>query len=251
MKSRQGSEQMFFGVSALLFVASAAATILWCAHMSALGEMPMAGGTMPTVWMPGPRAALSFLGMWIVMMAAMMLPSLVPMLLHYRRAVDRSGGMPLDLLTSLVAAAYFIVWALAGAAVYPLGILFDALQMRQPLAAEAAPFAIGASVLTAGVLQFTVWKSRRLACCRTAPRPLPADAGTALRHGLRLGQDCISCCANLTAALLAIGIMDLRAMTVVAAAITAERLGGERAARAVGIVLVAAGIIMLALAVKI
>jgi predicted metal-binding membrane protein len=55
---------MFFGVSALLFAASAAATIVWCASMSAMGEMAM------------PGAAASLLGMWVVMMVAMMLPSL-------------------------------------------------------------------------------------------------------------------------------------------------------------------------------
>jgi predicted metal-binding membrane protein len=71
----------FFGVSALLFAASAAATIVWCASMSAMGEMPMPGGwTVSMAWMrmPGqtwPGAAASFLGMWVVMMVAMMLPS--------------------------------------------------------------------------------------------------------------------------------------------------------------------------------
>ena len=80
------SEQAFLGVCALLFIASAAGTIVWCTSMSAMGGMPMPGGwTMSMVWMrmPGqtwPGAAASFLGMWIVMMVAMMLPSLVPML---------------------------------------------------------------------------------------------------------------------------------------------------------------------------
>ena len=60
--------------------------------------MPMPGGwTMSMAWMrmPGqtwPGAASSFLGMWVVMMVAMMLPSLVPMLLRYRRAVGRQGN---------------------------------------------------------------------------------------------------------------------------------------------------------------
>jgi Predicted metal-binding integral membrane protein (DUF2182) len=67
-------------------------------------------------------------------------------------------------------------------------------------------------------------------------RPLPADAGTAWRHGLRLGLHCSHCCAGLMAILLVIGVMDLRAMGVVAAPITAERLApaGERVARAIG-----------------
>jgi hypothetical protein len=74
MASERASQQAFFGVSALLFAASAAATIVWCASTSAMGEMPMTGGwTMSMAWirMPGqtwPGAAASFLGRWVVMM---------------------------------------------------------------------------------------------------------------------------------------------------------------------------------------
>ena len=87
----------FLGVSALLFAASVAVTIVWCGSMSAMGGMWMPGDwTMSMAWMrrPGqtwPGAAASFLGMWVVMTAAMMLPSLVPMLWRYRRAVGRAG----------------------------------------------------------------------------------------------------------------------------------------------------------------
>ena len=97
MAFEQTSERAFFGVSALLVAASAAATIVWCASMSAMGGMPMPGGwTMSMTWMrmPGqtwPGAAASFLGMWVVMMVAMMLPSLLPMLWRYRQAVGRTG----------------------------------------------------------------------------------------------------------------------------------------------------------------
>jgi hypothetical protein len=82
-------------------------------------------------------------------------------------------------------------------------------------------------VLIAGALEFTAWKAHHLACCRKAPgrgRKLPADAGTAWRHGLRLGLHCSYCCVGLTAIHLVIGVMDLRVMAVVAAAITIERL---------------------------
>ena len=77
---------------------------------------------------------------------------------------------------------------------------------------------------------------------------MPADAGTAWRYGLRLGLHCGYCCAGLTAILLVIGVMDLRAMAVVTAAITAERLApaGERVARAIGAVAVLAGLFLIA-----
>ena len=122
MASEQASQQAFFCVSALLFAASAAVTIVWCASMSAMGEMPMPGGwTMSMAWMrmPGqtwPGAAASFLGMWVVMMVAMMLPSLVPMLWRYRQAVGRTGETRLGRLTALVGVGYFFVWTVFGMA---------------------------------------------------------------------------------------------------------------------------------------
>src|SRR5215831_16646210 len=91
------SERAFFAFSALLFAASAAVTIAWCSSMSAMGGMLMPGGwTMSMTWMRMPDqtwggAAASFVGMWVVMMVAMMLPSLVPMLWRYRQAVGRTN----------------------------------------------------------------------------------------------------------------------------------------------------------------
>src|SRR5712692_3813005 len=97
--------------------------------------------------------------------------------------------------------------------------------MQFPALARAVPIAVSVVVLIAGSLQFTAWKARHLACCREAPgrgRTLRADAGTAWRHGLRLGLHCIHCCVGLMSILLVIGVMDLRAMAVVAAAITSN-----------------------------
>lgn len=251
------SERAFFGVSALLFAASAAATILWCASMSAAREMPMPGGwTMSMAWlrMPGqtwPGAAAAFLGMWVVMMVAMMLPSLVPMLWRYRQAVGRTGEARLGRLTALAGLGYFFVWTMFGLAVFALGVTLAAVEMRLPALARVGPTAVGAVVLFAGALQFTAWKAHHLACCRKAPGPghsLPVGAGAAWQHGLRLGLHCCHCCAGLTLILLVLGVMDLRAMAAVAGAITVERLapGGERIARALGAVIVATGLFLIA-----
>ena len=194
-----------------------------------------------------PGAAGSFLCMWVVMMVAMMLPSLVPMLWRYRQAVGGPGETRLGRLTALVGVGYFFVWTLFGMAAFPLGVALAAVEMQQPALARAVP---GVVVLMAGSLQLTAWKARHLAFCLEAPGrggTLPADADTAWRHGLRLGLHCSQCCAGLMAVLLVIGVMDLRAMAVVAAAITVERLApaGERVARATGAAVVGAGLFLI------
>jgi predicted metal-binding membrane protein len=257
MASERASQQAFFGVSALLFAATTAVTIVWCASMSAMGEMPMPGGWMMSMaWMrmPGQTwsgAAASFLGMWVVMMVAMMLPSLVPMLWRYRQALGRRGEMRLGGLTTLVGVGYFFVWTVFGMAAFPLGVALAAVEMQEPALARAVPIAVGVVVLMAGSLQFTAWKARHLACCREGAGPgrtLPADAGTAWRHGLRLGLHCSHCCFGMMAILLVIRVMDPRVMLVVTAAITVERLApaGERVARATGAVVVGAGLFLIA-----
>jgi predicted metal-binding membrane protein len=257
MVSERASQRAFFGVSALLFATSAAVTIVWCAAMSDMGEMPMPGGwTMSMAWMlmPGQSwagAAATFLGMWLVMMAAMMLPSLVPMLWRYRQAVAETGETRADRLTALVGVGYFLVWTVFGLVAFPLGVALAQAAMEQPALARAVPVVVGLVVMAAGAFQFTKWKAHHLACCRETPERrhiLPAGAGSAWRYGLRLGFHCSSCCIGLTAVLLVIGLMDLRAMAAVAAAITVERRAptGPRVAQAIGAVLVGTGLFVIA-----
>src|ERR687895_771488 len=154
MISERGSQRAFFAISALLFAASAAVTIVWCASMSAMGEMAMPGGwTMSMAWMRGPGqtwpgAAASFLGMWVVMMVAMMLPSLVPMLWRYREAVGRTGETRLGRLTALVGVGYFLVWTVFGMAAFPLGVALAEVEMEQPAVARAVPMAVVAAAIT-------------------------------------------------------------------------------------------------------
>ena len=162
------------------------------------------------------------------------------------RATD---GTRLGQLTTLVGAGYFTVWTLCGVVVLPLGLVLAEIAMRVPVVSRAMPIATGVVMLIAGVLQFTAWKKRQLACCRAAPGcALTANAGTAWRHGLQLGLHCVHCCAGLTAVLLVIGVMDLRAMAVVAIAIAAERLApaGERVARRHRVIIMGVGLIPVA-----
>jgi predicted metal-binding membrane protein len=255
--SARVSQRVFFGATALLFAASTALTIAWGASMSEMGGMSMPGGwTMSMTWMlsPGqtwPGAAASFLGMWVVMMVAMMLPSLMPVLWRYRRAVAKTGETRPGRLTALVGVGYFSVWTAFGMVTFPLGVALAAIEMQQPALARVVPIAVGGVVLIAGALQFTAWKTRHLASCRESLGygcMLPADEGTAWRHGVRLGLQCSSCCAGLMTILLVIGVMDLRAMAGVAAAITVERLApaGECIARGIGTVVVGTGLFLIA-----
>ncbi|MGB6308675.1 MAG: DUF2182 domain-containing protein [Steroidobacteraceae bacterium] len=264
MVSERAAQRAFFCVTALLFAASAALTVLWCASMSASDDMAMPGGwTLSMAWMrmPGQTwlgAASSFLGMWVAMMGAMMLPLLVPMLRRYRLAIGGCGTQRVGWLTAVVGAGYFWVWTVFGMAVFALGAALAELEMRLPALSRAAPIAVSMVVLIAGALQFSGWKAHHLTCCRkesvsgckepASDPPLRADIGTAWRQGLRLGLHCSRCCASLTAILLVIGVMDLRAMAIVSAANVVERFApaGERAARAIGAAAVGAGVFLIA-----
>jgi predicted metal-binding membrane protein len=246
----------FLAISALLFVACAAVTVTWCSSMTRMGGMSMAGGwTMSMTWMlmPGqswPGAAASFIGMWVVMMVAMMLPSLVPTLWRYRQVIARTGATHLDWLVAVVGVGYFSVWAVCGVAAYPLGVALATGEMQYPSLARAVPLTVSVVVLITGALQLTSWKARQLVCCREValcPCTTPGDIRAALKYGLSLGVHCSYCCAGLTAILLVIDVMDLRAMISLTAAITLERVlpCGVRAARVIGIVTVGAGLVFL------
>jgi predicted metal-binding membrane protein len=211
--------------------------------------MPMAPTGMHEL--PWPGAAASFVAMWTVMMVAMMLPSLAPALWRYRRAVAAMGAPHPSRKTALVAAGYFAVWTAIGAAVFAAGAVLAAAEMRLPAVAHVAPLIVGAVVLAAGAIQLSAWKARHLARCRLMPSrgtTMPGTAAAAWRCGLRVGVHCSMSCSGPMAVLLAVGVMDLRAMAVVTAAVTAERMAtdGARVARAVGAVAIGVGLLLVA-----
>ena len=157
-------------------------------------------------------------------------------------------GIPLGLL---VLTSSHQEWVKAGLGIFIMGAALTSAEMRLPALAHGAPFATGAVVLIAGATQFTAWKTRQLACCRTAPGSGEAVCGIAdapWRHGVHFGWRCVHCCAGLTATLVVMGVMDLRAMLLVTAAITAERVaaGGPRIARVTGAILVGVGLMLIA-----
>jgi predicted metal-binding membrane protein len=251
--SEKASRRTFFATLVIVFVVCTAVTIVWCNSMSPAGEMPMPGGwTMSMAWMrmPGQTwagATASFVCMWVVMMAAMMLPSLTPVLWHYRQSLPAIRDARRGRLTTLVGLGYFFTWTLFGLAVFPTGAAMARIEMEQPALARAVPIAAGWVVVIAGALQFTKWKAQRLTSCREAPwrgHGLSIHPAKAWRLGLHLGLHCGLSCANLTAVLLVVGVMDPRAMAAITVAITAERLApaGARAAQVIGFFVVGAGL---------
>jgi hypothetical protein len=104
--------------------------------------------------------AASFLGMWVVMMVAMMLPSLIPMLWRYREAVGRTGRTRLGWLTVLVGAGYFFVWTGFGMAAFPLGVALAAVEMQQRL--WRAPFQQRSASLSSSPARSNSARGRRV-----------------------------------------------------------------------------------------
>ena len=260
MASERASQRAFFGALTLVFAISVVVTIVWCGSMSAMGEMPMPGGwTMSMAWMrmPGQTwlgASAWFLGMWVVMMVAMMLPCLVPTLGRYRQALGGKGETHPGWLTSLVGGGYFLVWTAFGIVIFPVGVSLAELEMQVPAFSRMVPLAAAVVVVIAGAFQFTPWKTNHLACCRhTLERRcmLRVDGAAAWQQGLRLGINCCCCCAGLMTILLVLGVMDLRTMAFVTVAITAERLApaGDIVARVIGAVVIGMGLFLLAQAV--
>lgn len=166
-----------------------------------MDAMPMHGA--PPMSMP------SFLGMWSVMVAAMMTPSLIPALRRYRDAVRGAGERRVGLSVAVASVGYFFVWSALG----PLAFPVDALRER------LTPAMVALLLSIAGAFQLTAWRRRHLTACRRTPE----DTRGALRYGLCLGIHCVCSCAGWTMIALLLGVMDLRVMAVATAVITLER----------------------------
>jgi predicted metal-binding membrane protein len=177
-----------------------------------------------------------FVGVWVTMMAAMMLPSLVPMVVGYAR-IDEGrrgrrgrrgwGRTALTGATAVFVAGYLLAWATAGFVGY---MVVEGVRELDPgfLAwNELGPYVAGAVVLGAALYQLSPLKDSCLRQCRSPGMLLehwrPGPVG-ALRMGFEHGGFCIGCCWALMAALFALGVMSLAWMAFVAVLIAAEKL---------------------------
>jgi predicted metal-binding membrane protein len=246
------SERVFLVACGLVFLAAAALTV-GESGSPCCRERSMPGGwSLCLAWLREPgqswlEAAGAFLGMWMLMMVAMMLPCLVPMLSRYRAWLRESSGGRLGGHTFLAATGYFLPWAAFGAVLYPLGVAFAGAVLRWPALSRSMPAVFGAALVLAGALQFTAWKSGQIRRCRERPTcggsPPREGLGQALRHGVWLGWHCCQTCFGLIVVLLVLGMMDLWAMALITAAMAFERSAPrpDRAARAIGALIIAAG----------
>jgi len=237
-------------VALLALSAVSWAVVLWQAGtMQPVGD-GMAGGMVNgaaglTMGMSAPI----FLAIWVVMMAAMMLPSAAPMILMFDaiQAGKARGGRP-TVPTSVFVAGYLIVWAAFGVVAFTAALLAGALSDAWPDLAMLAPRVAGAVIVAAGIYQLTPLKQACLSKCRTPTQfvltswrdGLPG----AFRMGLGHGAYCLGCCWLLFVVLFPLGIMNVAAMAVVALLVLAEKTlpVGRRISQLVGVVLVGVGL---------
>jgi len=176
----------------------------------------------------GPWSALGsltwFLGVWVVMMAAMMFPSVAPTIALYSRMTrSRSPLSPL-----MFTGGYLLTWAGAGLAAYAIAAGLSAA-WGDALGWDSAgrPIA-GITLLVAGVYELTPLKNVCLGKCRS---PLGFLLGSwrggpfgGLRMGMKNGAWCVGCCWALMASLFALGIMSITWMAFVAGLIAIEKI---------------------------
>jgi predicted metal-binding membrane protein len=164
-----------------------------------------------------------FITVWVVMMAAMMFPSVAPTVALYARMTkQRSPFSPL-----LFTTGYLVAWTGAGLMVFALRSGIDAMDEDVLTWDRAGRWIAGATLLVAAVYQFTPLKDVCLGKCRS---PLGFLLGSwrdgptgALRMGTEHGAWCVGCCWALMAALLALGVMSVFWMALVAAVIALEK----------------------------
>jgi predicted metal-binding membrane protein len=196
-------------------------------------------------------SAVMFVAVWTVMMAAMMLPAAAPMIVIFAAAQarrTRDTAVPAWIFT----AGYILVWLSAGVLVYVLVQIGSDIATRLTSADRAtwAPLALGATLIAAGLYQFTPLKRVCLTHCRSpfafvAQHWRDGRVG-ALRMGLRHGGYCLGCCWALFAVMVAAGVMSLAWMLLLTLVVFVEKVlpQGRRAATAIGIALVVLGLVV-------
>jgi predicted metal-binding membrane protein len=191
-----------------------------------------------------------YLGVWVTMMAAMMLPSVAPMVLSFARVsrhraeLGRAAFVP----TWIFVAGYLLAWTGYGLVAY--GAFRAVTKIDSGFLAwdEGGPWVAGGAIALAGLYQLTPLKEVCLRHCRTPLHFLlhgwKEGRLGALRMGLVHGAYCVGCCWGLMIVLFALGVMSLTWTVVVAAIIFAEKVlpFGFRLSRVFAVAFIALGI---------
>jgi predicted metal-binding membrane protein len=214
---------------AFLFVA-ALAWVLAIVRMSSMDDMTMGLGAF------GP-----FVATWTAMMAAMMLPTAMPLVFEFAQHAERRRGW--RTATALLGATYLGVWLAFGVVCYAL---YNAVGMPWPNQGLIG----GAALVIAGLYALTPVKRASEALCRercALHGPLPFNlmrsAGVA---GARYGMSCLGCSAGLMAAMVLIGMANLVWMIVLAAVVLVYKLAPAPTTRSMvasSVTLVALGVL--------
>jgi predicted metal-binding membrane protein len=202
----------------------ALAAVAWVVTTDQMAGMDAGPGT-------DPGTLGFFIGVWVVMMAAMMFPSIAPMVVMYGRILrgwrERRQPVPIG-ATTLFVAGYLLAWTAAGLVGYALFELGRAVTGDVFSWDNAGPYLAGGIVVAAAVYQLTSLKDVCLRHCRSPfmflmRRWRPERLG-GLRMGVVHGGWCVGCCWALMAALFALGVMSLAWMAFIAALIAIEKL---------------------------
>ena len=203
-----------------------------------------------------PAAATPYLAasalMWVVMMAAMMTPAVLPVVLVFFRLERGGGARAARLDGALFAGGYLTVWFAFGLAATALQWALHDSAMLETDALAARPILGGSILLAAGVYQLTPFKAACLSHCQN---PLAFLLGHwrdgrwgAMRMGMRHGTYCVGCCWALMLLMFVAGVMSVAAMAVLSLFVLGERVlpPGPWTARIPGVALVAWGVWTLA-----
>lgn len=217
-----------------------------------MAEMGM-GMAMPQMRAWEPADVLLLFVMWAVMMVAMMVPAAAPMILMFATTYRRRRERELPVIgTGVFLAGYLVVWtayaALASLAQWGL----HRAALLSPAMASTSAVLGGGLLVVAGVFQWTPLKQACLARCRSPLAFLMSEWREgrlgALLMGLRHGAYCLGCCWLLMGLLFVAGVMNLAWVASIAAFVLVEKViaGGERISRLGGVVLVVAGLLVMA-----
>lgn len=211
-----------------------------------MGDMSSAlAMPMTSAWSAGQVTLIAM--MWAVMMAAMMLPSAIPMVLAYdhmdRGSPDLRGGS-----TAAFVVGYVVIWSVFAVAAAALQWVLHDLALVNAMGALTQSGLAGLVLIGAGIFQFSPVKRRSLGACRTPVGFLTTSWREgrigALQMGLHHGTLCFRCCWALMFLLFVLGVMNLVWVAVLALFVLAEKVSrrGELVSQAGGVVMILWGV---------